>query len=84
MVNTLLCIMEKRITSGKPVQIGGRVKEVLISQMFEINEIENVKKKGKKKKKDNAHTAQQRTLECRPGLGGLNQVYGSNRPTPSV
>ncbi len=43
--------MEKRITSGKPVQIGGRVKEVLISQMFEINEIENVKQKRKKKEK---------------------------------
>ncbi len=21
-------------------------------------------------------------LDCRPGLGGLNQVYGPNRPSP--
>ncbi len=33
---------------------------------------------------DNAHTVPQRVLDCGPGLGGLNQVYGSNRPTPSV
>ncbi len=30
------------------------------------------------------HTAPQRALDCRPGLGGLNQVYGPNRPTRSV
>ncbi len=33
---------------------------------------------------DNAHTAPQRAPDCRPGLGGLNQVYGPKRPTPSV
>ncbi len=32
----------------------------------------------------NAHTAPQRTLGCRPCLGGLNKVYGPNRLTPSV
>ncbi len=30
---------------------------------------------------DNAHTAPQRALDCRPGLGGLNQVIG---PTISL
>ncbi len=30
------------------------------------------------------HTVPQRALDCGLGLGGLNQVYGSNRPTPSV
>ncbi len=30
------------------------------------------------------HTVPQRALDCGPGLGGLNQVYGPNRPTPSV
>ncbi len=29
-------------------------------------------------------TVRQRDLDCRPSLGGLNQVYGPNRPTPSV
>ncbi len=33
---------------------------------------------------DIAHTIPQWTLDCRPGLGGLNQVYGPNDPTPSV
>ncbi len=33
---------------------------------------------------DNAHTAPQRALVCGPGLGGLNQVDGTNHPTPSV
>ncbi len=28
------------------------------------------------------HTAPQRTLDCGPGLGGLNQVYGPNHPIP--
>ncbi len=27
-----------------------------------------------------AHTVPHRALDCRPGLGGLNQVYGPNRP----
>ncbi len=26
----------------------------------------------------------QRALDCIPGLGGLNQVYGPNCPTPSA
>ncbi len=26
----------------------------------------------------------QRALDYGPGLGGLNQVYGPNHPTPSV
>ncbi len=26
----------------------------------------------------------QRALDCRPGLGGLNHIYGPNCPTPSV
>ncbi len=33
---------------------------------------------------DKANTVSQRVLDCRPGLGGLNQVYGPNHPTPSV
>ncbi len=33
---------------------------------------------------DSVHTVPQRALDCRPGLGGLNQVYMPNRPTPSV
>ncbi len=33
---------------------------------------------------DNAHTTPQRALDCGPGLGGLNHVYGPNHPTPSV
>ncbi len=35
---------------------------------------------------DNAHTVPQRTLNCGPGLAGLNQVktYGPNCPTPFV
>ncbi len=32
----------------------------------------------------NAHTVPQKALDCGPVLGGLNQVYGPNRPTPSV
>ncbi len=32
---------------------------------------------------NNVHTVPQRTLNCEPGLGGLNQVYGPNHPTPS-
>ncbi len=31
---------------------------------------------------DKAHTVQHRALDCRPVLGGLNQVYGPNHPTP--
>ncbi len=27
---------------------------------------------------DNAHTVPQRDLDCGPGIGGLNQVYGPN------
>ncbi len=27
---------------------------------------------------DNAYTVPQRALNCRPGLGGLSQVYGPN------
>ncbi len=30
------------------------------------------------------HTVQQGALDSRPGLGGLNQGYGPNRPNPSV
>ncbi len=30
------------------------------------------------------HTAPQRALDCRSGLGRLNQVYWPNCPTPSV
>ncbi len=33
---------------------------------------------------DKAHTVPQRALDCRPGLSRLNQVYGSNNPTPSA
>ncbi len=33
---------------------------------------------------DNVQTVTQTALDCRPGLGGLNQVYGPNCPTPSV
>ncbi len=33
---------------------------------------------------DKAHTALQRALDGRPCLGGLNQVYGPNHPTPSA
>ncbi len=33
---------------------------------------------------DNAHTVPQRALDCGSGLGGLNQVYRPNCPTPSV
>ncbi len=29
---------------------------------------------------DKVHTVPQRTLECRPGLGGLNQVMGPTIP----
>ncbi len=36
-----------------------------------------------KKKKDNAHTVPQRALDFRLGLGGLNQAYWPNCPTPS-
>ncbi len=32
---------------------------------------------------DKVHTPPQRALDCRPGLGRLNQVYGFNCPTPS-
>ncbi len=33
---------------------------------------------------DNAHTVPQRALYSGPGLGGLNQVYGHNHPTPPI
>ncbi len=33
---------------------------------------------------DKAHTVPHRALDCRLGLGGLNQVYGPNHPTPSA
>ncbi len=33
---------------------------------------------------DEAHTVTQRALDCGPGIGGLNQVYGLNHLTPSV
>ncbi len=33
---------------------------------------------------DKVHTVPQRALDCRLCLGGLNQVYGPNCPTPSV
>ncbi len=32
---------------------------------------------------DKVRTASQRALDCGPGLGGLNHVYGPNHPTPS-
>ncbi len=31
---------------------------------------------------DNAHTAPQRVLDCSTSLGGLNQAYIPNCPTP--
>ncbi len=31
---------------------------------------------------DTAHAVPQRVQDCRPGFGGLNQVYGPNRPNP--
>ncbi len=31
---------------------------------------------------DKTHTVTQRTLDCRPGLGGLNQVMGPTIPLP--
>ncbi len=30
------------------------------------------------------YTQYQRALDCGAGIGGLNQVYGPNHPTPSV
>ncbi len=33
---------------------------------------------------DKVHIVPQRALDCGPDLGGLNQVYGRNHPTPSV
>ncbi len=33
---------------------------------------------------DKAHIAPQRALDCRPGLGGLNQADGPDRPTTSA
>ncbi len=30
---------------------------------------------------DKACTVLQKALDCRPGLGGLNQVYGPHHPT---
>ncbi len=33
---------------------------------------------------DKAHTVPQWAMDCRPALGGLNQVYGPNHPTPSI
>ncbi len=33
---------------------------------------------------DKAYIVPQRALDCGPCFGGLNQVYGTNRPTPSV
>ncbi len=30
---------------------------------------------------DKLHTVLQTALDCRPGLGWLNQVYGPSRPT---
>ncbi len=30
---------------------------------------------------DKVHTAPQKILDYGPGLGGLNQVYGTNHPT---
>ncbi len=32
----------------------------------------------------NVHTVPQRAMDCRPGLGELNQVYVPDRPTPSA
>ncbi len=31
-----------------------------------------------------AHTLAQKYLDCGPGVGGLNQVYGPNHLTPSA
>ncbi len=31
-----------------------------------------------------AHTVHLRTQDCGSGLGGLNQVYGTNHPTTSA
>ncbi len=31
---------------------------------------------------DKAHTVPQRAMDCGPGLGGLNQVYGPTVPLP--
>ncbi len=33
---------------------------------------------------DRTHIVPHRAMDCRPGLGGLNQVYGLNRPIPSI
>ncbi len=33
---------------------------------------------------DEVQTVAQRFLNCSPGLGGLNHVYGPNHPTQSV
>ncbi len=33
---------------------------------------------------DKVHTVLQRSLDCGPGLGWLNQVYRPNHPTPPV
>ncbi len=33
---------------------------------------------------DNAYTVPWRAMDCGLGLGGLNQVYGPKRQTPSV
>ncbi len=33
---------------------------------------------------DSVHTVPHRALDCRPGIDGLNQVYGPNHPTRSV
>ncbi len=33
---------------------------------------------------DKAHTIPQKALDCILGLGGLNQVYEPNHPTPSA
>ncbi len=33
---------------------------------------------------DKVHTIPHRALNCGPGLGGLDQVYGPSCPTPSV
>ncbi len=33
---------------------------------------------------DSAHTVPQSALDCGPGFGGFNQVYGPNCSTPSV
>ncbi len=33
---------------------------------------------------DHAHIVPQRVMDCGLGLGGLNQAYGPNHPTPYV